>query len=70
MIYLIIAFITIINFICAVTVKKYLKVAFITYKWLKFLFVIPPIAIVWLMVGILHFVSSIIFNQIVDYFED
>lgn len=66
----------IINFLCAISLKNAFKNTFINYKWVKYFLVIPPFAILFLVLLFVLFIiastikfTSSISDTISNYFK-
>ena len=60
----------IINFLGAKLLKNGLKNTVREHKWLKYLFVIPPLALIGLLLLLIHFTIEITISVIREYFKD
>lgn len=63
-------FITIVNFISAIFLKDALKITFRDNKWLKYVFIFPPLAMLAWVLSFIYLLLNGIKNIVTNYFKD
>jgi hypothetical protein len=61
---------TILNFISAILLKDALKATFRDNKWLKYVFIFPPLAILAWLISFIYLFLDAITRIVTNYFKD